>query len=103
MERGSDLMKRAMVASVLLALWMASVVGAGALTLDNPELAGISGPRSFWDRPVVLAADGLTEDSGRGSILHAKRAVWAPELRWHNGLDYWFVDRRATRFGACPT
>jgi hypothetical protein len=61
----------------------------GALVLDKPEMAGISGMRLFWDRPVVLAEDGATVELSRGDVLKGTAAVWGKELEWHNGYSRW--------------
>lgn len=80
----------------------ATCARAQQLTLDQPETAGISGLRPFWNRPVVLKADGLTEPSARGNSLKAPRAVWAPGLRWHNGLNYWFEAKQKGEVRQAP-
>ncbi|MFP4026931.1 MAG: hypothetical protein ACLFWL_03995 [Candidatus Brocadiia bacterium] len=54
------------------------------LVLDNPETAGISGTRWFWDLPVVLSADGKTADYSYGKALKSKQAVWC-NLDYHGG------------------
>ena len=72
------------------------------LTFAKPETAGISGMRPFWDRPVVLSADGAVESYSRGDILQGSRAVWASDLRWHNGLNFWIPElaKASTKPGA---
>ncbi len=42
------------------------------MVFERPEMAGISGFRAYWDKPVVLAEDGATRivdhgNSGKGS------------------------------------
>ena len=85
---------RAGAALALAALALASPVAAEVLTLDAPALAGLSGHRPFWNRPVVLAESGLAEEVRRSDGLDGRRAVWAPELDWHDGAAEWQV--RAT-------
>ena len=41
------------------------------LTFDQPQCAGISGFRTFWDQPVVLADGGATQ-----VVYGASLAVW---------------------------
>jgi len=51
------------------------------LVFDRPELAGISGFRRYWDRPVVLSGDGVVEVVDHGKFGRGPSAVWAPEKR----------------------
>ena len=55
--------------------------GAESLTLDQPQLAGISGFRAFWNTPIVLAGDGLIVETKRTPGGTGLNAVWAPEHR----------------------
>jgi len=70
-------------------------VQAITLTFDHPETAGISGMRPFWDRPVILAANGIARVSERGPALKAAQAVWANDLRWHQGMNFWIPEQAA--------
>jgi hypothetical protein len=45
---------------ILLLLGLVQLAGAETLVLEAPEMAGISGFRAFWDRPVVVRGDGAT-------------------------------------------
>jgi hypothetical protein len=82
-------MNRLLCALCLLLVALAAWAAPETLTIPATQTAGICGLRPLWNRPVVLTADGLTEDSGRGTILKGPRAVWAPELRWHGGMGRW--------------
>ncbi|OPZ31603.1 MAG: hypothetical protein BWZ02_00110 [Lentisphaerae bacterium ADurb.BinA184] len=85
-------LRTAMVLSAVAAVAVATPArgqDADVLTLDRPELAGISGMRPFWDRPVVLAADGATQELERGSLLKGTAAIWARDLDWHTGYNHW--------------
>lgn len=46
------------------------------LVLDTPELAGISGLREMWDRPIVLREDGKLREIDKGRFGKAPSAVW---------------------------
>ena len=67
------------------ALAMCSVLGVVAwagesrLTLDRIEMAGISGFRAFWDRPVVVAADGATRVVDHGRFGKGLVADWTKD------------------------
>jgi hypothetical protein len=61
---------------VLLLLTLARVAGAEALTLERPEMAGISGFRAFWDRPVVVRGDGATVPRDQGPYGGGRVADW---------------------------
>lgn len=56
------------------------------LVFEQPETAGISGFRAFWDLPVPLAEDGVIEDvrhqvgGGLGNLA-GPTAFWAPAKR----------------------
>lgn len=52
-----------------------------ALTFDQPQLAGISGFRAFWDTPIVLAADGTVVETKHTPGGTGPTAVWAMEQR----------------------
>ena len=39
------------------------LIAAETLVFEQPQLAGISGFRAFWDLPVVLADDGLVVET----------------------------------------
>lgn len=55
--------------------------GAESLILDQPQLAGISGFRAFWNTPVVLVGDGLVVETKHTPGGTGTNAVWAPEQR----------------------
>ncbi len=61
------------------------LLAAEPLVIAEPECAGISGLRPFWDRPVVLREDGATMELNRGDLLKGTAAIWAKDLDWHNG------------------
>ncbi len=72
------------VAIRILCLAAATAVGAGeplTLSFDAPELAGISGFRSYWDQPVVLSGDGVVQVVDQGEFGKAPSAVWQPARR----------------------
>ena len=48
---------------------------------EQPQLAGISGFRAFWDLPVVLAEDGLVVETKRTPGGTGPNAVWSPTKR----------------------
>jgi hypothetical protein len=54
---------------------------AAMLTFNQPQLAGLSGFRAFWDTPIVLAADGPVVNSERTPGGAGPNAVWAPAQR----------------------
>ena len=48
------------------------------LTFDQPQMAGISGFRAFWDRPVVLAETGAQQVAGGGGPCGTgPSAIWS--------------------------
>lgn len=55
--------------------------GAESLVLDQPQLAGISGFRAFWNTPIVLAGDGLVVETKHTPGGTGPNAVWAREQR----------------------
>jgi hypothetical protein len=59
------------------------------LAFDQPMAAGISGLRPFWNRPVVLTADGASREAARGDVLKGTMALWGKELEWHDGYQRW--------------
>src|SRR5512147_1794778 len=67
------------VFGLLTAAWQTG--GAESLILDQPQLAGISGFRAFWNRPIVLAGDGLVVETKHTPGGTGPNAVWAPEQR----------------------
>ena len=83
-----------LVLCAVLAASAALAAETATLTFEEPQTAGMSGLRVFWDRPVVLAPDGATEENGRGSILKGPMAIWAGDLGWHRHLNYWHEDRK---------
>jgi len=50
--------------------------GAEKLVFESPELAGISGLREMWDRPVVLKESGRLRQVDKGRFGKAPSAVW---------------------------
>ncbi len=77
---------RVVLGATLLAgcLALAGVAAAGEparLSFAAPELAGISGFRPYWDRPVVLSGDGVVQVVDQGQFGSAPSAVWQPERR----------------------
>ena len=54
---------------------------AETLVFDQPQLAGISGFREFWDTPVVLAGDGPVLETKHEPGGVGPNAVWAPTKR----------------------
>ena len=72
----------AVIFSVLGLLSPAWPTGAAeSLSLDQPQLAGISGFRAFWDTPIVLAGEGLVVETKHTPGGTGPNAVWAPEQR----------------------
>jgi hypothetical protein len=73
----------------------AVLIGAGVeaadrqVVFDQPMAAGISGLRPFWNRPVVLTADGASREAARGNVLKGTMAIWGKELEWHDGYQRW--------------
>lgn len=57
----------------------AMVQAQNVLTLDAPEMAGISGFRAYWDKPVVLAEDGATRLSDHGASGKGLVADWSTD------------------------
>jgi hypothetical protein len=68
-----------MLAALVLApaAWAANEV----LVLDQPQVAGISGFRAFWDTPVVLSGDGLVVQTQHTPGGTGPNAVWSPAKR----------------------
>ncbi len=64
---------------VLLLALMSPEALAKTLTFDQPQLAGISGFRAFWDAPVVLGADGLIVETKHSPGGTGPTAVWSPD------------------------
>lgn len=67
------------VAAVLAGVLLPWTAGAETLVIDGPEMAGISGLRAYWDRPVVVAEDGATRMSDKGSSGKGLVADWSTE------------------------
>ena len=63
----------------LISAWQ--IGAAEILILDQPQLAGISGFRAFWDTPIVLSGDGLVVETKHTPGGAGPNAVWAPEKR----------------------
>ena len=47
------------------------------LVIDQPELAGISGFRAYWDQPVVLIEDVATKEANLGLFGSGSVADWS--------------------------
>ena len=58
-----------------------SVTASETLILEQPQIAGISGFRVFWDTPIVLADDGLVVETTHTPGGTGLNAVWAQESR----------------------
>jgi hypothetical protein len=54
---------------------------AETLVFEQPQLAGISGFRAFWDAPIMLAEDGLVVETQRTPGGKGPNAVWSPAKR----------------------
>ncbi len=54
---------------------------AEVLVFDQPQLAGISGFRAFWDTPIVLTEDGPLVERKRTPGGTGPNAVWSPTQR----------------------
>lgn len=65
-----------MIVALLLSFFAEPGIAAETLVLDRAELAGISGFRDRWDRPIVLSALGATEIVDHGPAGKGVRAVW---------------------------
>ena len=65
--------------AMLLALGVAPAVGEPVLVLDGPEMAGISGFRGYWDRPVVVREDGATRVKDHGHCGGGPVADWSTD------------------------
>ncbi|OPZ24716.1 MAG: hypothetical protein BWZ02_02793 [Lentisphaerae bacterium ADurb.BinA184] len=71
---------RALAVAATLSAAAALAAGEPArLDLDQPQCAGISGFRAFWDRPVMLAEDGASQVVDRGSFGKGPSAVWSSD------------------------
>ena len=46
------------------------------VVIENAEMAGISGFRAFWDKPVVVKADGATRMEDKGTFGKGPVADW---------------------------
>jgi hypothetical protein len=71
----------ALIFQLLLATLAIPAPGAEPLVFDQPQAAGISGFRAFWDTPIVLAADGPVVETRHAPGGAGPNAVWAPEKR----------------------
>lgn len=54
-------------------------LNADTVVIKDPELAGISGFREYWDKPTVLAADGATQISDQGRFGESPVADWSTD------------------------
>ena len=55
--------------------------GSEVMVFDQPQVAGISGFREFWDTPVVLAEDGPVVETQHTPGGTGPNAVWSPAKR----------------------
>jgi len=51
------------------------------MVFDEPQVAGISGFREFWDTPVVLNEDGLVAQTEHNPGGTGPNAIWSPAKR----------------------
>jgi len=58
-----------------------TAAAAETLAFDQPQLAGISGFRAFWDTPIVLSEDGPVVETQHNPGGTGPNAVWAPARR----------------------
>jgi hypothetical protein len=58
-----------------------SIIGAESLTFDQPQIAGMSGFRAFWDMPIVLVGDGLVVETTHTPGGTGLNVVWSMEQR----------------------
>jgi len=58
-----------------------ALTAAETLVFEQPQLAGISGFRAFWDRPVVVAESGLVVETQHTPGGTGPTAVWSPAKR----------------------
>ena len=58
-----------------------ALTAAEPLVFEQPQLAGISGFRAFWELPIVLAEDGLVVETKRTPGGTGPNAVWSPAER----------------------
>ena len=65
------------LAAIVVAIGVTSAAGAEPLVLESSEMAGISGFRAFWDRPVVVEADGATRVTGNKKFGSGPVADWS--------------------------
>jgi hypothetical protein len=56
------------------------LLSAETVVIDEPEMAGISGFRAFWDLPVVVKEEGMVEPVSKPQGT-APSAFWSPEKR----------------------
>jgi hypothetical protein len=66
------------IISLTAATLVSNASAAEALVFDQPQLAGISGFRAFWDTPIVLAEGGLVVETKRNPGGAGPNTVWAP-------------------------
>lgn len=70
--------KRKMLLAVAWLAGVAAVAGAQqVITLEGAEMAGISGFRAYWDKPVVLTEAGATRMSDHGAHGKGLVADWS--------------------------
>ncbi len=81
-------MKRALNRACQFPFWLAALAvipsaspAAETVLLEQPQLAGISGFREFWDTPVVLADGGLVVETVHTPGGTGPTAVWSPAKR----------------------
>ncbi len=82
------LMKRSLNLAWQFPFWLAALAvipsaspAAETVLLEQPQLAGISGFREFWDTPVVLADGGLVVETVHTPGGTGPTAVWSPAKR----------------------
>ena len=63
----------------LAACGIASAQGGNRLVITGAEMAGISGFRAYWNRPVVVKEDGATRMSDMGASGKGLVADWSTE------------------------
>ena len=73
---------RVRIASTMVFIAAAAIVawgGESTLVIDSPEMAGISGFREYWDRPVVVTEDGATRMKNHGHHGGGLVADWSTD------------------------
>ena len=79
--------QRTILLTLLVSLSCAAVAAeTETLTFDRPETAGICGFRALWDRPIVLAAGGVTAVRDQVVKDRAPTAPWDLKARKDGAL-----------------